>query len=413
MISVFNLVDEKTIQGLPFSFAAHYNSIRPLKKSSRLYPIIISDLRYNQLLPVTPYLSECKSMGSPLRMARSLRRGAAASFVATVLTATIKQPTAAGFLTNSHLPRSSRIFHSSSHYADRQSSSTVSELKMTNNEGDRSTTKSGSLFLFDFDGVVCDSCDECTVSAWRTCKILNAIPNNFDTTLSDDGRPPQWLFGKMREIRPAIEVGWQIPVLLSVFLDQHVNSSPSNPALSVPEVLDNYEQLVEDWLTKYNLKEKDMIDTFGQVRDDWISEDMKSWLDINTFYQGISQAINECTGEAVLVTTKQQRFATALVRHAGVTDASMPDDSIYGLGMYKTKADVIADRMQQGGYESAHFFEDRYPTIAKALKDDRLENVAFYLCSWGYCTDKELQLASEEPRVKVLNLEDFASVVTS
>jgi len=345
-------------------------------------------------------------MGSSLHMTRSSLRGAV-SFVATAL-ATTRQPTAAGFSAN-HLPRSisSRVslFHSS--HADRQilSYNTDSKLKMTID----SSTKN-SLYLFDFDGVVCDSCDECTVSAWRTCKILNAIPSDFDTT---QDTPPQWLFGKMREIRPAIEVGWQIPVLLSVFLDQQAKSSPSNPALSVPEVLEKYEQLVEEWLSKYNLTEQDMIDTFGQVRDDWIAQDMDSWLDINTFYKGISQAINECDEETVLVTTKQQRFATALVRHAGVTDASMPDDSIYGLGMYKSKSDVIVNRMEQGGYTTAHFFEDRYPTIAKALKDDRLENVVFYLCSWGYVTEKELQLASKEPRVKVIDLDNFASVVTS
>ena len=345
-------------------------------------------------------------MGSPLRIiARSSLRGAAVSFVVSALAA-IKQPTAAGFIStnNNNLPRSSSrisLFHSSS--VDRQSFNTASELKMATSDSPK------SLFLFDFDGVVCDSCDECTASAWRTCKILNAIPTDFDAA---QDTPPQWLFGKMRKIRPAIEVGWQIPVLLSVFLEQQANSSPSNPALSVPEVLDRYEQLVEDWLKKYRLTDTDMINTFGQVRDDWIAQDLAGWLDINTFYNGISQAINECAGEAVLVTTKQQRFATALVRHAGVTDASMPDDSIYGLGMYNSKADVIADRMEQGGYTSAHFFEDRYPTIAKALTDDRLENVVFYLCSWGYCTDKELQLASEESRVKILKLEHFASVVT-
>jgi hypothetical protein len=74
----------------------------------------------------------------------------------------------------------------------------------------------------------------------------------------------------MREIRPAIEVGWQIPVLLSVFLDQQVKSSSSSPAMSVQEVLENYEQLVEQWLKKYKLTDKDMIQTFGKVRDDWI-----------------------------------------------------------------------------------------------------------------------------------------------
>jgi len=96
--------------------------------------------------------------------------------------------------------------------------------------------------------------------------MLNAIPNNdFDTT---QDMPPQWLFEKMREIRPAIEVGWQIPVLLSVFLDQQTKSSP----LSVQEVLENYEQqLVEQWLKKYKLTDKDMIQTFGKVRDDWIA----------------------------------------------------------------------------------------------------------------------------------------------
>jgi len=340
-------------------------------------------------------------------------RGAAVSFVATALaiTATTRQPTAAAFST--YYRSSSRILSHAHRPINYKTDS--NPLKMSSS--DDSTNNNNSLFLFDFDGVVCDSCDECTVSAWRTCKILNAIPTSdfFDTT---QDTPPQWLFGKMREIRPAIEVGWQIPVLLSVFLDQQAKQSsqaPSNnnpQALSVPDVLERYEQLVEEWLIRYNLTEKDMIETFGRVRDDWIAQDMESWLEINTFYKGISQAINACDGETVLVTTKQQRFATALVRHAGVTDASMPDDSIYGLGMYKSKADVIVDKMEQGGYTSAHFFEDRYPTIAKALNDDRLENVVFYLCSWGYVTEKELQLASEEPRVQVLKLDDFASVVT-
>jgi len=267
------------------------------------------------------------------------------------------------------------------------------------------STSSNSLFLFDFDGVVCDSCDECTVSAWRTCQLLNVI--------TDTGsHPPHWLFDKMREIRPAIEVGWQIPVLLSVFLEQNISDS-SSTAMSVPEIIQNYEVLVDDWLQSKHLTSEDMIEKFGRVRDDWIKNDINSWLDINTFYNGISDSITTCKGETVLVTTKQQRFATALVRHAGIDEQSMSNDDIYGLGMYKSKADVIVDRMQRGHYEpnNTHFFEDRWPTIHKCLKDERLEGVRFYLCSWGYCTADELKLAEEELRVEVLDLNQFTRVV--
>jgi len=287
---------------------------------------------------------------------------------------------------------------------------------MTKNEGSTassSPTLTNGLFLFDFDGVVCDSCDECTVSAWRTCRILNAIEGETSES------PPQWLFEKMREIRPAIEVGWQIPVLLSVFLEQQRSEQNSKltdnfiPSMSVPEIIENYESLVDGWLDRHKLYDKDMIETFGKVRDDWIANDYQSWLDINTFYDGISEGITSCKGETVLVTTKQHRFATALVRHAGIGEDSMPDDDIYGLGMYKSKSDVIVKRMKTGSHDptNTHFFEDRWPTLEKCLKDERLEHVKFYLCSWGYCTKGELGLAEKEPRVEILKLEDFSKVV--
>jgi phosphoglycolate phosphatase-like HAD superfamily hydrolase len=269
------------------------------------------------------------------------------------------------------------------------------------------------LYLFDFDGVVCDSCDECTVSALRTVRRLGALDQPMDTV---PDHPPRWLFDNMRAIRPAIEVGWQIPVLLSVFLDQrhaqeHTADGPA--AMPVDDIVANYEELVDGWLAKYGKTEADMIDAFGTVRDDWIATDLDSWLDINAFYPGVAESINNCKGEGVLVTTKQQRFAIALCRHAGVNEAALADEDIYGLGMYKKKADVIVDRMEAGGYSSdaTHFFEDRWPTLAKCLADDRLEGVRLYLCSWGYVTDAERALAAAEPRVEVIGLDDFASIV--
>eukprot|EP00977_Amphora_coffeiformis_P016809 scaffold5317_cov160-Amphora_coffeaeformis.AAC.17 len=306
-------------------------------------------------------------------------------------------------------------------------------LKMAPSDG----SGSKSLYLFDFDGVVCDSCDECTVSALRTCQRLGVFRHDDDNErkLSDLAYPPAWLFEKMREIRPAIEVGWQIPVMLSVFLEQQKDPST---AMSVDEMIQNYETLVEDWLIKnakatsdedttppeshndsmLSVSEKSrqrVIDMFGTVRDDWIQDDLSSWLDVNRFYPGVPEAINSCKGSTVLVTTKQQRFAIALCRHAGVNATALPDDMIYGLGQYKKKGDVISDQMTAGNYDptNTHFFEDRWPTLAKCLKDPRLDGVNLYLCSWGYVAKTELELAQAEPRVNVISLEDFSKVASS
>lgn len=293
----------------------------------------------------------------------------------------------------------------------------MTSIKANTSSSTAKQANEGGLYLWDFDGVVCNSCDECTVSALRTCRRLGAL----DHIESMPDYPPKWLFEKMRQIRPAIEVGWQIPVLLSVFLNQKYEAEESGGTkkeaimMSVEEMIANYEQLVEEWLAKYNQTDRNMIDTFGSVRDDWIATDMSSWLDINTFYPGVADAMSSCKGEGVLVTTKQHRFAVALCRHAGVDDVALPEDDIYGLGMYKKKADVIVDRMEAGGYaaEDTHFFEDRWPTLAKCLKDDRLDGVKLHLCSWGYVTDSERALAEAEPRVEVIGLDDFARIVGS
>jgi phosphoglycolate phosphatase-like HAD superfamily hydrolase len=312
----------------------------------------------------------------------------------------------------------------------------------SNNDENDATTKTLDfpLFLFDFDGVVCDSCDECTVSALRTLHQLGIHKNDDnddDKALPD--YPPDWLFHTMRDLRPAIEVGWQIPVLLSIVWEQQQgNKDDENKraVVSVEEILANYESLVSNWLQVNQLTYQDMIDTFGQVRDDWIETDLPGWLTINTFYPKVPESLNRIGpgggggggGKSVLVTTKQQRFAIALCRHAGITEKSLPDALIYGLGQYKTKADVIVEQMKgrtsHGSEDNSplsssyyyapsrtYFFEDRWPTLVKCLKDHRLDGVQLYLCSWGYVTAHELALAEAEPRVQVIGLEQFAHLV--
>jgi len=288
--------------------------------------------------------------------------------------------------------------------------------------------------------------------------------------------PPQWLYAVMREIRPSIEVGWQIPVLLSIVYDRLLrlqraqsddnenenlandeNIAQQQQAL-LNDIRSNYETHVSQWLQQHQLTDRDMIDTFGKIRDEWMQPPhSSSWLEIHTFYPTVPQSLQQCRGTAALVTTKQHRFATALCRHAGISESALPDERIYGLGQYTNKAQVIHDYLQRANQamttatttttqssnksrsgsddsetaESSaviHFFEDRWPTLVKCLADDRLlqqqpntndgsqpfgVRVQFYLCAWGYCTAQELALAEAEPRVTVLQLDQFQDLVAT
>jgi len=266
------------------------------------------------------------------------------------------------------------------------------------------------VFLFDFDGVICDSCDECSVAGLRALIALGVAPEE----LSADEALPKWLLIKMRQIRPAIEVGWQIPVLLAVVVEQELAAlEGGKKAMTADEIASDYRRLISETLEGWGKSEQDLINAFGDARDRWMVDDMASWLASNRFYDDVPPIISECRGNALVVTTKQQRFAIALMRHAGISDTALPNDRIYGLGMYKNKMDVIADHMAVCELEpnNVHFFEDRWPTLVKCLADERLVGVQFYLCGWGYCTEEEVAAARLEERVRVLEkAEDLEGV---
>ena len=291
------------------------------------------------------------------------------------------------------------------------------------------STKSKEVFVFDFDGVVADSCDECTETSLRCLRSL--FPKGKQTPLPP---APAALASEMRELRPFIETGWEIPVVLRLRLEAAagVKEAPS----SVSDILAaDLRGLVDGSLERWGTSEAQFIDGFGGARDAWIAADEASWIEATPFYPGVPQTlIDRAAASATspssvppadlhILTTKQKRFAVALTRAAGVGAEVVPEDRVYGLGEYKSKADVLAKLRVELASEHAesgivHFFEDRWPTLAKCAADRRLTEstessppVKLYLCAWGYCTPDDVASAHAEPLVEVIDRESFAEIV--
>ncbi|KAK6920107.1 hypothetical protein RJ641_016011 [Dillenia turbinata] len=264
----------------------------------------------------------------------------------------------------------------------------------------------GDLYALDFDGVLCDSCGESSLSAVKAAKIR--WPNLFkdvESTLED------WIVQQMFIVRPVVETGYENVLLVRLLLEMRVpsirKSSVIAEGLTVDGILENWSKLkpviIKEWGEERDL----LIDLFGKVRDEWMEKDLATWIGANRFYPGVPDALKFASSKLYIVTTKQSRFADALLRElAGVT---IPPERIFGLGT-GPKVEVLKQLQKKPEHKglTLHFVEDRLATLKNVIKEPELDGWNLYLGDWGYNTLKERNEAATISRIQLIQLPDFS-----
>ncbi|KAF5731743.1 hypothetical protein HS088_TW18G00428 [Tripterygium wilfordii] len=261
------------------------------------------------------------------------------------------------------------------------------------------------LYALDFDGVLCDSCGESSLSAVKAAKVRwPGLFNGVDSTLED------WIVDQMHIVRPVVETGYENLLLVRLLLEMRM---PSVRKSSVAEGL-TVERILEEWikvkpviLEEWGENRDELIDLFGKIRDEWMDNDLKTWIGANRFYPGVPDALKFASSKIYIVTTKQGRFADALLRElAGVT---IPTERLYGLGS-GPKVEVLKQLQKKPEHQGLtfHFVEDRLATLKNVIKDPELDGWNLYLGDWGYNTQKERKEAASIPRIHLLELSDFS-----
>ncbi|XP_020581053.1 uncharacterized protein LOC110025110 isoform X2 [Phalaenopsis equestris] len=264
----------------------------------------------------------------------------------------------------------------------------------------------GDLYALDFDGVICDSCGESSISALKAAKIR--WPALFEGVSSE---LDEWIIDQMRVVRPVVETGFENLLLVRLLLEiQNPFARQSSVAegLTVEDILEKWSELKPVIMKEWNEKSNDLINLFGIARDEWMDKDLSGWIDANRFYPGISDALRFASSQVYIVTTKQSRFADALLRKlAGV---EIPSDRIYGLGS-GPKVEVLKKLQAMPEHQGLklHFVEDRLATLKNVIKETALDGWNLYLGRWGYNTEKEREEAEGMSRIQLLDLSDFSS----
>jgi phosphoglycolate phosphatase-like HAD superfamily hydrolase len=247
-----------------------------------------------------------------------------------------------------------------------------------------------NLLALDFDGVICDGLIEYFASTkkayqqiWQTAEIDDRLESSF------------------YRLRPVIETGWEMPILLRALV----------LGITKLEILNDWQAIALKILTSEKLDKLTVVQKLDGVRDSWIQEDLDSWLGLHRFYPGMIESLKKLVDlqvELYIVTTKEGRFVQQLLQQQGI---NLSPTNIIGKESKRPKYEtlrILRDKYQTTAATINIFFvEDRLPALQQVIQQPDLETVNLYLADWGYNLESDRRLASADQRLQLLSLTQF------
>lgn len=247
-----------------------------------------------------------------------------------------------------------------------------------------------NLLALDFDGVICDGLVEYFAS---TKKAYQQI---WQTTEIDDR-----FISSFYRLRPVIETGWEMPILLRALV----------LGITETEILTDWQAIAQKILKSEKLDKLAVVQKLDGVRDNWIQQDLNSWLGLHRFYPGMIESLQKLVDsdvELYIITTKEGRFVQQLLEQQGVNLATT---NIIGKESKRPKYQTL--RLLRDQYQTPattiniFFVEDRLPALQQVAQQPDLETVNLYLADWGYNLESDRHLASADQRIQLLSLTQF------
>lgn len=254
------------------------------------------------------------------------------------------------------------------------------------------------VFALDFDGVLCDSVNESSVTAFRAAK---SVWPSLHVPTDESETPVQELLSAMRKVRPVIETGFE-----NVLLARLAAEANDVEKDFVQPILDGWPDIRKQVMADWAVEKEKLVDVFGATRDQWIDKDIDAWIQTNAMFPQVVDAVNNATGDVYIITTKQRRFCLLLLERYGITNVN--EDNVYAFGT-GSKISVLKKilAMKENEGKKLMFLEDRYETLEAVSISMLGQPLELFLAAWGYNTEKTRATASKHPFIKVMELPQF------
>lgn len=247
------------------------------------------------------------------------------------------------------------------------------------------------ILALDFDGVICNGLKEYFKTTLRTYQKLWKDDSQNDLEI--------WA-NSFYKLRPVIETGWEMPILLRALVLQYEQDN----------IESNWHNVCSEIVTKENLNKQQVMSALDGVRDHWIQTDLDNWLALHEFYPGVLEKLGKLLDSSTLlyiVTTKEGRFVKQLLKQQNL---SFPEDHIFGKEVKQPKFDTLRQilKINQETPNNLWFIEDLLKTLNKVKSQEYLTEVNLFLADWGYNTIKSHELVKQDSTINLLSLDTFS-----
>ena len=236
------------------------------------------------------------------------------------------------------------------------------------------------LLVLDFDGVICDSVEECFVSSWTAYnELFRGLPRSDAPAAS---RAP------FRALRPFVRSGEDF-VLAQDLVRGAVR-------------IDTQEEFDRAWERPGIPPHKVFKDLFYQARTSLMERDRAAWLAMNPIHAHVASAIGRLPPAVpfFILSTKKAQFVRETLSANGLR---VPEERVL-YAEAEPKLSIIRRLLQSSGAPRAIFVEDQIDAI-KGNTDPRIE---VYLASWGYVQKSWIE---GKPVVPVLGPGEFEELL--
>ncbi|MGB5771961.1 MAG: HAD hydrolase-like protein [Crocosphaera sp.] len=247
------------------------------------------------------------------------------------------------------------------------------------------------ILALDFDGVICNGLKEYFQTTIKTYQKIwsDQSQDNLQT----------WA-NSFYQLRPVIETGWEMPILLRALVLNYKKENIEN----------NWYQICSEIVAKENLNQQQVMATLDGVRDDCIKTDLDKWLALHEFYPGVLEKLGQLLDSSTIlyiVTTKEGRFVKQLLKQQNL---SFPEANIFGKEVKQPKYETLRQILtnNQETPNNLWFIEDLLKTLKKVQSQEDLTEVNLLLADWGYNTSKTHELVKEDSQICLLSLDKFS-----